>query len=202
MNDAPEVKRGEILAPEPGRMPDANRSMVASAFRRVRNQVVQRELAAFLAKARTWNEIVATLTDGERLRQEYFLVLERSKHLPLLRAAEEAKVLAEVQRIFDEEADREKERKLRNLRMDADIVRAQRDLDALTKHPAEETKESRGKRRASRIKEIREERDEMITAFTDGRTDDQLTEEERRIVSDIRLAAEDAIKRFLEEDRN
>jgi uncharacterized protein YfcZ (UPF0381/DUF406 family) len=204
MSDNPAVPRkGEILAPERGGVVrDSDRSMVVSVFSRVRNQVIQKELASYLDKARTWNEIVAALRDGERLRQEYQAALVRSEHLPLLRAAEEAKVLSEVQRIFDEEADRQKERQLHNKRLDAELIRAQRELDALTKTPDAAPKESRGKRRAKRIKDIRDEREEMIAAFTGGKAEAELTDEERDIVANIRLASDNEIKRFLEEDRD
>lgn len=203
MTDSPEatIHKGTIIAPERSAHRDTGRPMIISAFARVRNQVLQKELASLAAKARTWNEFVTALRDGERLKLEYMAVLVRSENLDQLRMGEEAKVLMEVQEIFDTAAAKRKEHKLHDIRLDAELIKAQRELDALKKPPPEEPKESRGKRRARRIKEIREERDEMIANFTDNRPEAELSEEEKRIVDDMRLAAENEIKRFLEEDR-
>lgn len=198
-NDQTRTPKTEILAPERGVVLEGNRSMVVSAFNRVRNQVLQKELAAVLAKGRTWNEIVSTLRDSERLRQEYQAALIRSENLPMLRAAEEAKIFSEVQRIFDDEADRQRDRTIRNVRAEAELIRAQRDLDALKNPPNAQPEGSRSQRHVAAIKRIREERDEMIAIIAENRTDEQLTEEDRQLINDIRLAADNEVKNMLEE---
>lgn len=199
--DKPETaEQGEILSPSSGGIVrDSRRPMIVSAFSRVRNQVMKKELDSFAAKARAWNEVVTALRDGERLRQEYQAAFIRSEHLPLLRAAEEEKVLAEVQKIFDDESDRQLERKVRRTHAEAELIRAERDLDALKNPRSPKADESRGKQRIAAIKRLREERDEMIAIIQEGRTEDQLSEEDRQIIQDIRLAADHQIKSLLEE---
>jgi len=202
MTDTPErARKGTIIPPSREPQIDSGRPMVVSVFRRIRNEVLQKELASLVAKATTWNEFVAALRDGERLKQDYMAALIRSENLDQLRAAEEAKVLAEVKRIFDDEEDRQKDRELHSIRREAELIKAQRELDRLKNHDAG-PKESRGKRRARRIKEIREERDEAIKAFMDGREESDLSDEEQQIIADIRLACEHEIKRCLEEDED
>ncbi|MEI9933253.1 MAG: hypothetical protein WDM89_22660 [Rhizomicrobium sp.] len=108
-------------------------------------------------------------------------------------------MIAEVQKIFDDEADRQKERALRNSRLDAELIKAQRELDALKNPPRAKPEESRGKKRIAAVKQIREDRDEMIAIILDGRKEEELTDEDRQLVLDIRLAADNEIKNVLEE---
>ena len=193
----------EILAPErSGAVRESDRPMMVSAFNRVRNKVIKKELNSFTAKARSWNEVVAALRDGERLREEYQAALIRSEHLPLLRAAEEAKIFAEVQRIFDNEADRQRDRTIRSTRAEAELIMAKRDLDALMRSSDGQPGDTRSTRRVAAIKRIREERDEMIVIIVEGRTEEQMSEEDKHLLNDIRLAADNEIKNVLEEGRD
>jgi hypothetical protein len=200
MTDSPDkLHKGTIILPERDAHRDTGRPMIVSAFARIRNEILQKELASLAAKARTWNEFVEALRDGERLKQDYMTALVRSENLDQLRLGEEAKILAEVQEIFDEAAARQKQHKLRDLRLDAEIERAQRELDALRRPTGDKPEESRTKKRVAAIKRIREERDEMIEIIKAGRPNDQLGEEDTRLIDDMRLAADNEIKNMLEE---
>ena len=115
--------------------------------------------------------------------------------------AEEAKVLAEVKRIFDEEEDRQRDRELRNVVRETQLIRAQSELDALKNPPSDKPEGSRSQRRVAKIKQIRKDRDEMIAIIMENRIEDELTEEDKQLINDIRLAADHEIKSMLEEER-
>lgn len=197
--ETPPLKKGTVLPPERDAHHDANRPMVVSMFNRVRNQVLQKELASLTSKAQTWNQFVSALRDGERLKHEYMAALVRSQNLDQLRLAEEAKVLAEVKQIFDEEEDRQKDRELRSIVRETQLIRAQRDLDALKNPPKAKEEGSRSQRRIAKIKQIRKDRDEMIAIIMENRTEEQLTDEDKQLINDIRLAADNEIKNMLED---
>ena len=59
------AKDGEVLPPlRDPIIRESSRPIVVSALNRIRNQVIQKELASYAAKIRTWNEVVTALRDS------------------------------------------------------------------------------------------------------------------------------------------
>lgn len=204
----------ELLPPERNNRENAQAvtDFAIPALRRLRNRTLEKEFASQAGVLRAWNEVLVLLRDEKRNQEEYEAALARSQHLPALRAAAKLKVATEVRQIRDQyrkvgedEEDRKLERSLRRTRLEADLIRAQRELEELKNpppKPAPQPQESRGSRRVAAIRRMREERDEMIAILLAGRTEEEVEEADRELIDEIRLTAEHQIKSFLEEDRD
>lgn len=189
--------------------------MPSSLMRRVLNKVVEKEFKSYGARVSEVNNVIALWTERLRLEEEYEKRLSRFEALPLLTNAAKAQAYAEAEQIFadasrvsEEIEDKKRERYLNRIRTEADIIRAERELEDLKRGPAPPAlpppppppKESRANQKAAAIKRIREECDRLIAVLLAGRKEEELDEDDRQLVDECRLSAMRQIKAILQED--
>jgi hypothetical protein len=208
----------ELLPPEPSAAsrpvtqtesrPPAVRDnwLPAPLIQRVLDKIATKNAEAYAGRIAAENHVITLWTERLRLQEEFEAGLARFEALPLLRQAATAKVYAEVEQIFEDIDDQKDERRLQRIRRNADIIRAERELEELKRGPlpalpaAQPVKESRSKRRVRRIKEVNDECEQTIAALRKGRKDEDLDPDTLEMISECRYHAKRRINEIMQED--
>jgi hypothetical protein len=170
-------------------------------IQRVLDKMAKNDTRVFGDRVAEENRVIALLTEQSRLAQEFARQLGRARTIPVMAAAAEIHAYAEQEEIIARVLH---DQKLAQLRREEELAAAQRRRDEAVRGPLPALpappKENRRKSRGERIKDARDECEEIVTFLRGGRIDDELDAATLQLILDCRYYANAKVKAIIEED--
>lgn len=179
-------------------------------FNRMRYRAVRRELEEYLTVLQTRNAVLKEITETARIGEEYKRRLVRTERLDDLRRIEALKIDAEMDEALENAMRQHRDaqanalaHRARMANLEADAIEAERRLTELKnppRKPEPPPPQDPSERMATEIARLREQERTLIASLlANYESEEDVSDEDRELIADIKLATRNRIASLVED---